>query len=135
LLDTEQEERRRHAEGVDALLNLAGITNYSTVKSSPITTGTTTILLKRPASLNFCEKSSYGQQPQQLQQFFTSQQPYQPVQQQQYNQEEQNSFTTTNMTTHQQQQYILSSPSPAKKLKSSSNRSLKSRLKKKSWLR
>jgi hypothetical protein len=127
LPDSESEEQRRHAEGVDALLNLAGITNYSTANTitSPVQTGattttTTTYLLKRPASLNLGDGHVYKHQIQ-----YHHEQP-QPQQQQ-------NGSATQYAAQHQQ--YVLSSPTPAKKLKTSSNRSLKSRFKKKSWLR
>jgi hypothetical protein len=118
LPDSESEEQRRHAEGVDALLNLAGITNYSTAHTttSPVQTGatTTTILLKRPATLSLGEGQTYKHQIQ-------------------YHHEQLNGSATQYAAQHQP--YAVVSPTPAKKLKTSSNRSLKSRFKKKSWLR
>ncbi|XP_055645062.1 ras guanine nucleotide exchange factor B [Toxorhynchites rutilus septentrionalis] len=125
----ELEEQRRQA-GVDALLNLAGITNYSSTTIQSISSS-----LKRPASSVFeaDRQSPYHHHHQQQQQRLESTPPsgYSIVVQQQ---QQQQSYRDSYYAPDDLSQY--SSPSPPKKSKSSSSsRMLKKFKKKASWVR
>lgn len=109
LNEQELEEQRRQAEGVDALLNLAG---YNT---------NTTLLLKRPASSDSqFERKQY---------FYTTE--IAPTQQSQQQQQQQQ-FSIQPQQQQQPTFYNTNGEPTAKKAKS---RILRNKLKKKSWYR